>query len=261
MRISQISIGLLFIWCAIGCEGQDQPPATSGSNAKAFEVVSIRPNNSGDPGGGYTLPDGDRFVGTTVSSLIKGAYETLNDSQLVGMPSWAKSDRYDVDAKVDAATADEWKSISGKERWKQERSMLQAMLVDRFKLKVHFETKELPVYELVIAKGGLKMKESAPNEESWERVGPDTAVGHAVSISNLIHAIPNDGRPIEDKTGLGKRKYNFDLKWSSDDHSSNTDSGPSLFTALEEQLGLKLVSAKSQQNVLVIDHVEKPSPN
>lgn len=200
-------------------------------------------------------------IDTTLDILIKGAYGIYNEGQVVGMPSWAKSDRYDIEARVDAVTADEWKTLSNKERWKQEQPMLQAMFTNRCKLKVHFETKELPVYDLTIAKGGLKMKESAADEKAMERMSNGNITARAIAIENFLHAIPADGRLIVDKTGLGEKKFDFDLKWTPDNRTVAPDSGPSLFTALEEQLGLKLVSSKASEKVLVIDHIEKPSSN
>jgi uncharacterized protein (TIGR03435 family) len=200
-------------------------------------------------------------VNTTLDILVKDAYGTSSEDQVFGMPSWAKSDRYDVDVRVDADTANEWKTLSNKERFKQEQPMLQAMLADRCKLKVHLETKELPVYDLVIAKGGVKMKEAAPSEEYTGRFSVGEITGHAMPIEDLVRAIPSDGRSVLDKTGLEGKKFDFDLKWTRDNRIEAGDSGPSLFTALQEQLGLKLVSSKAPGAVLVVDLMERPSPN
>lgn len=207
------------------------------------------------------MPNGERYMNTTLDILVKDAYGSFSEDQVVGMPSWAKSDRYDIEVRVDADIASEWKNLSKKERWKQEKALLQVMLADRCKLKVHFETKELPVYDLVIAKGGLKMKEATPGEGNTGRFGEGELIGHAMPIENLASALPSDGRLIVDKTGLGDKKFDFDLKWTPDNRIEAGDSGPSLFTALEEQLGLKLVSSKAPGSVLVVDHMESPSPN
>jgi uncharacterized protein (TIGR03435 family) len=118
---------------------------------KVFEVVSIKRNKSGTSGGMQGLPNGERYMNTTLDILVKDAYGSFSENQVIGMPSWAKSDRYDIEVRVDADTANEWKTLSNKERFKQEQPMLQTMLADRCK----FKTKELPVYDLVIAKGGL----------------------------------------------------------------------------------------------------------
>lgn len=207
------------------------------------------------------MPNGERYVNTTLDILVKDAYGSFSENQVLGMPSWAKSDRYDIELRVDAATADEWKSMSDEERLKQEQPMLQKMLADRCKLKVHLETKTLPVYDLLVAKAGLKMKEAAPGEESVGRFSVGELTGRAMPIKSLIMALPSDGRNIVDKTSLGERKFDFDLKWTPENRMESGDSGPTLFTALEEQLGLKLVSSKASGKVLVIDRMERPSPN
>jgi len=261
MQFSRTYLVLSLLGFCVVFQAQEGTLLSSATNSKVFEVVSIKPNQSGLSGGAQVLPNGEHYIDTTLDLLIRGAYGIYNESQVMGMPSWSKSDRYDVEARVDAATADSWKSLSSKERWKQEQPMLQAMLAERCKLKVHLETKELPAYDLVVTKGGLRMKESASGEESSEAVRDGRVKGQAISIASLIHAIPSDGRLILDKTGLGDKTFDFDLKWEAGNQSVGSDAGPSLFTALEEQLGLKLVSSKAPGSVLVVDHIEKPSPN
>lgn len=110
----------------------------------------------------------------------------INGDHVLGMPSWAKSDLYDIEAKADWETAQGWKNLSIKERWKQEQPMMQSMLAERCKLKVHFETKELPAYDLVIAKGGLKMKEAAPDERTMEQATGESLTVRAMSIEDLL---------------------------------------------------------------------------
>jgi uncharacterized protein (TIGR03435 family) len=267
MRFSLLLIGPLVVCSAIRDVSPEQAPAPSAA-LRVYEVVSIK-LSSPDLDGGKTqsLPSGFRDINTTLEVLVKDAYDSINGTQIVpikeivGMPAWAKSEHYDVEAKVDADIAGEWKNLSNVERWKQEQPMLQAMLADRCKLKVHFETKEMPVYDLLIAKGGLKMKEAAPDEKYTGQFSDGELVGHAMPIENLVFAIPADGRLIIDKTGLGGKRFDFDLKWTPENRQVDGDSGPSLFTALEEQLGLKLVSSKAPGRVLVVDHMEKPSPN
>ncbi|HLY40722.1 MAG TPA: TIGR03435 family protein [Terracidiphilus sp.] len=230
---------------------------------EAYEVVSIKPSKPGSPGVYQILPDGFWDTDTTFDSLVYGAYGIVSDIQVVAMPSWATTEKFEVQARVDAGTADAWKKLTDKERQKQERPMLQALLADRCKLKVHFEQKELPVYELVIAKGGLKMKEAAPGEMATEEIAAGIRLtAHAMATESLVYTLSGtDGRLIVDKTGLGEKKFDFELHWRPDDLRMTADAGPSLFTALEEQLGLKLVPSKDPVNVLVIDHMEQPSPN
>lgn len=260
MRFPLIFGALLLPGLALARISQNQIPRRSNAKPSVYEVVSIKPSKPGTSGSTEGLPNGFRDVGITLDTLVKDAYGTYNEGQVIGMPSWAKSEPYDVEAKVDAETADAWKNLSIKERWKEEHPMLQSALSDRCKLKVHFETKELPVYDLVIAKGGLKMKEATPDEKLIERMSDGNLIGRAMPIEFLLLVLPSDGRPILDKTGLRDKRFDFDLRWSLD-NGIEEDSGPSLFTALEEQLGLKLVSSKAPEKVLVVDHIERPSPN
>lgn len=106
------------------------------------------------------------------------------------------------------------------------------------------------------------MKEATPDEKSMERMSDGGLTARAMPVENLVVALTGtDGRLIVDKTGLGDKRFDFDLQWTPDDRRIDPDAGPSLFTALEEQLGLKLVPSKGPGKVLVIDHMEKPSPN
>lgn len=246
--------------------------AASGTapNATAYDVISIKPDKSGDHSGGWkSVPDGFVFTNMTLQPLVYSAYGIIMDSQLKGLPEWAESEHYDIEAKVDAGTAAEWQKMTWKERVRQEQPLSQALLADRCQFKGHQETRELPVYDLVIAKGGLKMKEAPPNEPGWQGASttPTTSTmkAHAIQVNTIANILSNTaGRMVVDKTGLGDKKFDFELKWTPDDRagaSNAPDAPPSVFTALEEQLGLKLVPAKGPVEVLVIDHMERPSAN
>jgi uncharacterized protein (TIGR03435 family) len=269
-------IGVCCLVLVISAFGQESTPAVTSAQPRptqaatdkghAFEVVSIKPDRSGTSGGGTRLPDGFRDTGVVFATLVRDAYD-VGEYQVVGMPAWAKSDPYNVEARVDSDNAEQWKKLTRKERAVQERPMLQIMLADRCRLKVHQETKEMPVYDLVIAKGGLKMKEAAPNEQTPEGVSGGRLTGQrltarAQATDNLLAIISGtDGRLVVDKTGLGEKRFDFDLKWTPEDANTTPDSGPLLFTALEEQFGLKLVPSEGLVNVLVIEHMERPSSN
>ncbi|MGD0480612.1 MAG: TIGR03435 family protein [Terracidiphilus sp.] len=243
-----------------------QPEVAAGP-APAYEIVSIKPDKSGSPGAHMQrLPDGFRWTNFPVSTWVRSAYDVTMDSQIVGLPGWADSEPYDIEAKADAETAEAWKKLSDKERWKLERPMMQSLLADRCQLKVHRETREMPVYDLVIAKGGLKMKEAPVDDHNGgESMGPGKMTAQGLSTDSLVSAFSGMvGRMIVDKTGLGEKKFDFELRWTPDDRraaDNAADAGPSIFTALEEQLGLKLVPAKGPVEVIVIDHIEKPSAN
>ena len=210
--------------------------------------------------------------------LIYSAYGIVMNSQISGLPEWVKTDHYIVSARVDEDTAEAWKKLSKKELEKQQQLMLQAVLADRCQLKMRREVKELPVYDLVIAKGGLKMKEAAPDEEGltylksyamYSDTGQSggstmTMTTHAGTALELTGSLPSYvGRIVVDKTGLGDKRFDFELKWSSDQEApaDKGGTGPAIFKALEEQLGLKLEPAREPVNTFVVEHMERPSAN
>ncbi len=198
--------------------------------------------------------------------LIQLAYGAT-DFQIVGEPPWANSDGYDVTAKAE-----------GNLNFEQMRPMLQSLLTDRFKLKFHRETKDLPVYELTVAKGGLKIApgkdgncvEVEPNGPrppfgskicGGVRTGMGSIEGFGVTMAKLAELLADRvGRTVIDKTGfIGT--FNFRLVFTPDEPGPATADDPSLFAASQEQLGLQLKSTKGPVEVLVIDHVERPSEN
>ena len=237
----------------------------------AFEVASIKP---GDPDSQIfrigSMPGG-RFAANNASlkMLIQTAYD-VRSHQISGGPNWLDSAKYDIDGKPEAATP----VPSGVAGMLQMRLMLQSLIEDRFKLKLHREIKEEPVYELIVARGGPKLKaatDSLKQQQRGLRMGRGQLTGTAAPISILVNVLSQQlGRSVIDKTGLGGQ-YDFELKWTLEVGQSQSGppdvvpspdlAGPSLFTAVQEQLGLKLESAKGPVDVLVIDHAEKPSEN
>ncbi|MCL5745355.1 MAG: M56 and DUF3738 domain-containing protein, partial [Acidobacteria bacterium] len=263
--------------------------------AETFEVASIKPNKSGERNVRMMNSPG-RFRATNVSlkMLIRMAYG-VQDFQITGGPGWMNSDTYDVEAKepgradaVSPMNMDENQRKADEERRKR---MVQALLADRFQLKLHRETKDLPVYALVVAKNGPKLKESeipadakGPGPGGKFRgmmMGPGQLSGDGATLEFLATALSNTlGRPVLDQTGL-KGLYDFKLQWTPDEGQRRMmmvmkggpgagsgdappppdASGPSVFTAIQEQLGLKLESKKGPVEILVIDHAEQPSEN
>jgi uncharacterized protein (TIGR03435 family) len=261
-------LAVCLVVLGVSAWGQSGAPAAAAVKVPTYEIVSIKQNKSGSGDGSWNrLPDGVRATNVPLQFLLYSAYDIIIDSQVAGLPDWADSDLYDIDAKVDAETAEAWGKLSEKDRWEQQKLMLQSLLADRCRLKAHREMREEPVYDLVIAKGGLKMKEAAADERNGEtswggRIGKLNA--QATSVEGIVNMLSGRvGRMIVDKTGLGEKKFDFELKWTPDDRRNpdNADAGPSIFTALEEQLGLKLVPAKGPVETLVIDHMERPSAN
>jgi len=279
----------LRLFAALTFSGMYSPPLQAQTNATApldanarvpaYEVVSIKLASPGDRDSGWkSLPNGLDYTNRPLVWLIYEAYGILFDGQISGLPEWAKTDNYNVSARVDEDSAKAWKKLSPKEIWKQQQLMLQAMLADRCQLKMRREVKVLPVYDLVTAKGGLKMKEAAPDEKEltyfksyamYSDAGQSegytiTMTTHAGTVPDLAQSLPSyAGRIVVDKTGLGEKRFDFELKWSSDQDApaDKGGAGPAIFKALEEQLGLKLERAKEPVDTFVVDHIERPSAN
>lgn len=191
---------------------------------------------------------------------------------------WIKTALYDIDAKVDDSLVEAaWKNLSFNQRWDQVMLMLQSLLANRFKLRVRHEMKDLPVYALVLAKNGPEFAEdtSHPQNAGIRAAGRgrfEVTSDTLSSFTFLLSVQPEVGhRVILDKTGL-QSHYTFRLQWTPENlaardgqlaagASSAESSGPSLFTALQEQLGLKLESTKAAVDTIVIEHIEQPSEN
>jgi bla regulator protein BlaR1 len=274
------------------------------ARAPVYEVASVKPNKSSNPMMTIrllTLPDGFSATGVTLQMLIQAAY-AVEDNQISAVPNWLSSEKYDIEAKLDESGVDDLQKLSQDQRNAERRRMLQALLADRFKLTLHRETKDLPVYALVIAKNGPKLQEAKLGDTYPNGIqGPDghgiqapgghggaglifTGKGQLTFQGLPIRALAGElsrqlGSTVLDKTGLSGI-YDFKLQWTPDDPAQSpmfkgteggqpgTDKtpsadsiGPSIFTALREQLGLKLESQKGPVEILVIDHVEKPSEN
>jgi len=253
-------------------------------SSPTFDVVSIRPHNP-ENHNGWIMFKSDGYSATAVSirSLIMTAYNLKMDNLVSGISGPVAGAQFDVEAKLDPDTVEAFKKLTEDEKWAQRRLMLQELLANRFNLKIHHEKKEVPIYQLVIAKGGFKLKDADPNNTYANGIkGPD-GISHAgmmmISAGALIaQGIPmlslaaNLGgqlhRIVEDKTGL-TGKYDVTLHWAKSDLLNESpdvptaaeDSGPSIFTALQEQLGLKLESAKEPVDAIVVDHIEMPSEN
>jgi len=260
--------------------------AQTAPTGDVFDVASVRPSHDAQARALVQATPGRLTLRhLSLQRLLLIAYD-IQDYQLVGEPSWSQSSQYDV-----IATASTGTSIQ-----KMEGPMLQALLQDRFKLKVHRETRALPLYELVVARNGPKLHPSekgsctpyvkgsqpamaaAPGQPQplycgFHRTGSAVSPildGKGVTLADLGNNLSRSyntalGRNIVDKTGLSG-VFDIHLTWtndpdSRDDASPSTSDDVSIFTALEEQLGLKLQSAKGTVDVLVIDHIEQPSPN
>jgi uncharacterized protein (TIGR03435 family) len=227
--------------------------------ALTWDVVSIKPHKQLDASSSmqWTVV-GIEFRNTTLNGLFLNAFEVRSESQITGYPAWVNSEHFDIQAKMDADTAAAYHKLKGDEGARQWRAFMRQILDDRFGMKFHIEKRELPVYNLVVAKQGLKLKESAHDDTGSSSMGHGRLTAHRGEVGGLAYSLSGIvGRVIVDKTGL-TALYDIDLTWSPD---NEPDTGPSIFTALQEQAGLKLEPAKAPLDVVVIDHIERPSEN
>jgi uncharacterized protein (TIGR03435 family) len=261
-------LALAASWAAISL-AQTVPPVAAAH--PVFEVTTVKRNKSGGSGSHSNFQNG-HFVASNVSlkNLLRYSAYGIPEPRIWGGPKWLNSERFDIEAKTDSLTADQLRTLGREQRKVQMQSMFQQLLADRFKLMVHFETRDLPVYALVAAKKGPILhgwKESDGSGTSASN-GQFTATG--VTMAEIASALTQDlsrelGRVVIDKTGIDGR-YNITLKWTPESDATEgtappADAGPSIFTAIQEQLGMKLESAKGPVQVLIIDHVEMPSEN
>lgn len=243
------------------------PPMAADADP-SFEVATIKPSKPDEPGKAF-LVRGDQFktVNTTMVDLISFAYD-VQQKQIVGGPDWMSTAKFDIDAKPD---------VPGSPNREQLKTMVQKLLADRFQLKFHRDKKELSAYVLSVAKGGPKLKTSEGDPKGlpglfFRGLGVLTVTNATMAdFSHLMQSAVLD-RPVVDQTGLNG-KYDFLLKWTPDQSqfggmgikvpppSDAADAPPPLFTAIQEQIGLKLDAGKAAVEVLALDHIEQPSAN
>jgi len=264
------------------------PPGKKAS----FAVASIRPSAPDNIFGTYTVQrDEFRTRGMTLKQIVAFAYGIAYQDEVLGGPGWIRSDKFDISAKPDDSAAAALSKSSQDEIEEQTRLMVQSLLRERFGLQVTFALKELPGYELVIAKGGLKCpKVEADNDFAklpkprfqWTTMPPPPPPPPGwtppppgqLQSSQLMHIRTKTwpfwlllteisvqpelgGRPVVDKTGL-HGNYDCEASWSP---TASEGSGPSFFTALQDQIGLQLKRAKISTEVVVIKHVDHPTGN
>ncbi len=242
----------------------------AGDANPSFEVATIKLRQPGQRGKGFGF-NGHEFLtrNTNLNDLLAIAYG-VHTEEIVNAPEWANTDLYDIEGMPDAP---------GRPSQKQAGIMLQKLLADRFQLKFHSESRELSVYAITVAKDGPKMsKDTGPAN------GPPAFFFAALGDLHVRNQTMRDfatwmqasvlDRPVVDQTGLTDR-YDFQLKWTPDDSrftqfrttnivvpptNDEANAPPNLYTAIQQQLGLKIEPTKAPDEVIVIDHVEKPSP-
>ncbi|MFT4111515.1 TIGR03435 family protein [Silvibacterium sp.] len=265
------------LWCLVSLMPAVALPANAQSQTSpqvptAFDVISIHPHAPGSSGMSISRRDGN-FDGENVDldNLLMNAYG-IRPELILGKPSWADSRHWDIHAKIVDPPPDELKKLNLTRE--QEQQLIASLLADRFHVKTHWETRQLPIYDLVVDKNGPKFAQNAAaNAEDLKSVGGGGMMSRfdgtrhllvcgQVPLSSLTFNLSGElQRDVIDQTGL-TGKYSFALKYSSQDAPQGADdAGPSIFAALQEQLGLKLVSAKGPVKTLVIDHIEEPTEN
>jgi uncharacterized protein (TIGR03435 family) len=230
--------------------------------SQTFEVVSIRPSGP-NTARRFTL-DRSQLVARaqTLATLIASSYPDVPLWRVSGGPSWATKDLWDVVAKCPPGIPSDEQQL-----WRKTEQMLRTLLADEFRLQTHFEHREQSVYELVIAKGGPKLRPSVADEFSYRATSTGMEVRHVVmaDFATLLYS-PNSRREVADrfvvdKTGL-TGYYDFSLNWAPANIQPDTaDPQPSIFTAIQEQLGLRLQPGKGTVDFLVIDRAERPPEN
>jgi uncharacterized protein (TIGR03435 family) len=253
----------------------------------SFDVASVKLNTTGRNASAADQPGG-RFVASQIPlrQLIQFAYR--GNQQFIGGPDWLDRDRWDIEAKAAEGSVSLRSHAFDLTEPDTVALMVQSLLEDRFKLKVHQETREVALYELTVAKGGTKLKLSADQTPPPAFVGGGgparggalprgginisgngfEAQSQSMAMLATVLSTVYAGRPVIDKTGL-KGLYDMKLEWNRDagliaptgPGTISSASGPSLITAVEDQLGLKLESAKGRLPVLVIDSVQRPIEN
>jgi bla regulator protein blaR1 len=260
----------------------NQAKMASEAAAPGYEVTSVKIDPSGNPNRNVTwreTPDGLTLENVTVELLIRQAYG-LHTYQIEHEPEWAAQKEFDISARIGSDEVRHLQMMTKEQAIAERQTMLQSLLADRFHLEAHHETKDGPSYSLVLAKNGPKFHEGppAPSSGSSALTGPPVVMGNGLlkfngapmsTLARLISQVI--GRPVLDHTGL-PGKYEFTLKWTPDefdlpataeqpDSTSPEPAGTSIFTVIQDQLGLKLESTKSPVDILVVDHIEPATPN
>ena len=250
------------------------------TSAPQLEVATVKTSDPATEHLGlyWRKPDGFKREGTTLLGMIGYAYGVPSHGKglVVGGRAWIGSEAYDIQVKVDGATAERWSKLPQQAVDEERRAVERELLAERFHVRVHREMREMPAFVLTVDKGGSKLEAPVGEKELAAGVpqsrinfiGRGDLQGHSALLNNLSASLAAeaelDGRPVVDRTGL-KGQYDFILRWTPSElapgESSDPGEWPSLFAALKEQLGLKLIAEKAQVEVVVIDSAERPSEN
>jgi uncharacterized protein (TIGR03435 family) len=270
--------------------------AENRASVPSFEVATVKPNHTGDGSTSIWRRNGSyRVQNLTLKEIIRIAYGLQSETQVSGGSDALLAQHFDINAKVEDQQQASMAKMSSEDQRQQMALMLQSLLAERFMLKVHWQKKELPVYALVVGKDGPKFKPFAPQSETREAslkpaassaahpgfsMTVNSAGAEVTAIGEPIDALARmlanqkeaEGRSVIDRTGLNG-KYDYTMHWTPQQDAQTPKAadigisqpaggdGPSLFTALQEQLGLKVKADKGEVATIVVDHVEQPSEN
>ncbi|MGD0798545.1 MAG: TIGR03435 family protein [Acidobacteriaceae bacterium] len=273
-----------------------QEPAAcpdAGGLFAAYDVTSVKPVHPDRilSMGVRELPDGINGENVTVAMLVQGAYSTAGslpvDDAVAGLPDWGKSDLFSVQAKISPDQIAAFAKLDKSQQRACREQMMQALLADRLKLKVHHETRQVAGYDLVVAKGGLKVKDGETPTDDGPKLPDGRSMPLRLSVKNgaeeltvrlysmpqlagFLTRTPAVGHSVVDKTGL-TGKYSFTLTFTAAPglgpaggpsmDATPPDESATIFAALEEQLGLHLQRGTVTVDTIVVDHVERPSGN
>lgn len=297
MRVSLLAAFVLLLFAApLASQPAVAPPTGAQASAQdaarplTFDVISVKPDGGDNRSMIRMNPDGFSAKNIPVHMLLTEAFQA-DEGQVAAEPDWARTMNWDIEAKVTGDDVPALKAMS----FDQRRTMVRQVLEERFGLKVHHETRDLPVYALVVAKGGPKLTAAKPDPDHPIMPGSPGRLmfngrrleGGSANMQFLAVVLARPaGRKVIDKTGLTGR-YDFTLTWGDEgaggvpvgtaaggpppggvpatpggpQGGGDTAAGESIFTALEEQLGLKLEPIKAPVDVVVIDRLEKPAEN
>jgi uncharacterized protein (TIGR03435 family) len=269
MAIARWIIPGLFAFGALGVASayaQQTVPAATAEPPPSFEVASIKPSRPDSRGFDWDdSPGRVSITGYTLRRLIRVAYGLKSNAQVFGGPKWIDNERFDIVAKADDAETAKMQKMSDADSASERNRMLQSLLAERFHLNVRRGTRALPTYALVVVKSGIKLKPAKSGEDGdlsgWG--------GHMEATATTMDAFADyltGVRELADRVVLNRTSltaaYDFNLDWSRDrgDGDSQDSEFPGLYTALEEQLGLKLEPLKAPTEVVIVESASEPTP-
>jgi len=275
MKASKLIVAGTIAFLGLSSTGVASQDATDTTVKMQFEVVAVK-RSSPDSRGRSSNFTNDRVTirNYSLRDLIEIAYNLKSDSQLLNGPGWIEKQHFDISAKIEDADVQPLKNLNFESRNRAVESMLQAMLVERFHLKVTEDKRNLPIYVLVVAKSGAKLTAlPVPSDAAQlknRNHSTNTSNGHLVAkaismdwFADYLTSLPDIGdRIVRNQTALGG-EFDFTLNWTEDRGGGIPGDAalPGIFTALQEQMGLELKPDKGPVPVIIVDAVSEPDPD